>query len=86
VDKKELNDDFVRSKTYFHGYFIEEDLTNNICRVFVLSKQDFGGYIPSWIIQYLAKSKPKQWYKLMERGISNYKILHLEDFIPESKL
>jgi len=36
---------YVRAKTQFHGYVIEQ-LDNNQCKLFVMSQHDFGGSVP----------------------------------------
>lgn len=75
-DKCQIKKDFVRATTHFHGVIIEKEGENS--NVFVYSKQDFGGYIPQWIINLVSKSRPKEWYQEISNAIKKFK--------PRSKL
>lgn len=59
-----IRKDFVRMKTHYHGFIIEQKEVGLVsgCHIFVYSKQDFGGYIPKFIVNLVSKSKPKQWF------------------------
>lgn len=64
--------DFVRAKTYLHATMIERDGKHT--KMSVYSQQDFGGYIPQWIINMISKSRPKEWYKDLSAAIKKFQI------------
>jgi len=51
---------FVRTTAKFHAYLIE--MEKDLCKLFLYSESDFGGYIPKWVIDYVSKRKPNEWY------------------------
>jgi hypothetical protein len=69
-DRAPLRKDFVRATTHFYGAIIEQEGEN--VKMFLYSKQDFGGYIPNFLINIVSKSRPKEWYLDLSKAIQKY--------------
>jgi hypothetical protein len=53
----------IRAESYISGYILRQEVENGeqVLKIFLMAATDVKGFVPKWVVNYLAPKAPPQW-------------------------
>lgn len=57
------NKSYIRAESYISGYILRQEVENGeqVLKIFLMAATDVKGFVPKWVVNYLAPKAPPQW-------------------------
>lgn len=64
----------IRAESYISGYVLRQIYEDGVpvLKIFLMSCSDVKGFIPKWIINWMAPKKPAEWLDALKKAVFDY--------------